>query len=164
MISLRTIFRGTLTRFIPAFILGTAIFYGIVSLSDHVSVGWLNLGVAYALVTVGYTAALAALLYRLRADADVSGRRSAVAGLLVPAAYLSGLVVLASQSQLSQNLLAVLIGAGLAIGMFFPWLKSAPVAALTDQEAQQLLEESRPEFGGLGEVRESSYAEGRQNK
>lgn len=164
MISLRTIFRGTLTRFIPAFILGTAIFYGIVSLSDHVSVGWLNLGVAYALVTVGYTAALAALRYRLRADADVAGRRSAVAGLLVPAAYLSGLVVLASQSQLSQNLLAVLIGAGLAIGMFFPWLKSAPVAALTDQEAQQLLEESRPEFGGLGESRRSAYAEGRQDE
>lgn len=164
MISLRTILRGTLTRFVPAFILGTAIFYVLVSLGDPVSVGWLNLGVAYALVTVGYTAALAALRDRLRADADVAGRRSAVAGLLVPAAYLSGLVVLASQSQLSQDLLAVLIGAGLAIGMFFPWLKSAPVAALTDQEALQLLEESRTEFGGLGEVRESSYAEGRQDK
>ena len=164
MISLRTILRGTLTRFIPGFILGTAIFYGLVSLTDRVSVGWLNLAVAYALVTVGYTAALAALRYRLRADADVAGRRSSVAGLLVPAAYVSGLVVLASQSLLSQNVLAVVIGAVLAVGMFFPWLKSAPVAALTDQEAQQLLEESRPEFGGLGESRRSAYAEGRQDE
>jgi hypothetical protein len=153
VISLRTILRGTLTRFIPAVILGTAILYGLARLADSLSVGWLNISIAYALLTIGYTAALAALRYRLRADADVAGRRSVVAGLLVPAAYLGGLVLLAPKGLLALNATAIAIGAVLAVGMFFPWLKSAPVPALTDQEAKHLLEESRSDFGGLGSAR-----------
>ena len=49
----------------------------------------------------------------------------------------------------------------LAVGMFFPWLKASPVPALTDQEAQHLLEESQSDFGGLSESHESAYAETR---
>ena len=164
MISLRTILWGTLTRFIPALILGTAILYGLARLADRASVGWLNIAIAYALLTVGYTAALAALRYRLRADADIAGRRSVVAGLLVPAAYLGGLVLLAPQGQLALNATAIAIGAVLAVGMFFPWLKPAPVPALTDQEAQHLLEESRSDFGGLGESRQSTNAQSRRGE
>ncbi|MBK9548738.1 MAG: hypothetical protein IPO52_06450 [Gemmatimonadetes bacterium] len=95
MISLRTILRGVLTRFLPAFILATAIMYGLASLADRINVGLLGLATLYALMTLGYTAALVALRYRLRADADVAGRRSVVAGLLAPAAYLGGLVLIA---------------------------------------------------------------------
>jgi len=164
MISLRTILRGTLTRFVPALILGTAILYGLARLADRLSVGWLNLALVYAFVTIGYTAALVALRYRLRADADVAGRRSVVAGLLVPAAYLGGMVLLAPQGQLAENAAAIAIGAVLAVGMFFPWLKAAPVPALTDQEAQHLLEESQSDFADLGESRQSAYAEIRRDE
>jgi hypothetical protein len=153
-----------LTRFIPALVLGTALLYGLVSLADRLSVGWLNLAVAYTFLTVGYTAALATLRYRLRADADVAGRRSVVAGLLVPAAYLGGLVLLAPENQLTQTAAAVLVGAVLAVGMFFPWLKDAPVPALTDQEAQHLLEEGRVDFAGLGESRQTAYADIRKDE
>jgi hypothetical protein len=164
MISLRTVLRGTLTRFLPALIVGTAILYGLARLADRLSVGWLNVAVIYACVTIGYTAALVALRYRLRADADVAGRRSVVAGLLVPAAYLGGMVLLAPQGRLAENAAAIAIGVALALGMFFPWLKAAPVPALTDQEAQLLLEESRADFRDLGESRESEYADSRRNE
>jgi hypothetical protein len=142
MISLRTILLGTLTRFLPALILGTALLYGMARLADQVSVGWTGLGIAYAKAVVGYTGALIALRYRLRADASVAGRRSVVAGLLVPAAYLSGIVLLRPTST--------------PVGMFFPWLKGAQVAALTDQEAQSLLEESH-DLGGLDRSDEAVF-------
>ena len=38
MISLRTILLGTLTRFLPALILGTALLYGLARLADRVVV------------------------------------------------------------------------------------------------------------------------------
>ena len=50
MISLRTILRGTLTRFIPALVLGTVVLYGLASLADRVSVGWLIIAIAFALL------------------------------------------------------------------------------------------------------------------
>ena len=146
MISLRIILLGTLTRFLPALIVGTALLYTAVSMLDRVTVGWTYLSVTYAWLTLGYTIALLALRYRLRADADVAGRRSVVAGLLAPAAYLCGVVLLTPDTPRGFDMAGLLIGAVLAIGMFFPWLKGAPLAALTDQEAQQLLDEGRPEF------------------
>ena len=159
MISLRTILRGVLTRFLPAFILATAIMYGLASLADRISVGLLGLVTLYALMTLGYTAALVALRYRLRADADVAGRRSVVAGLLAPAAYLGGLVLIAPHGALAYNAACVAIGAVLAIGMFFPWLKGPAVPALTDQEAQHLLEESRVDFADLDRSRASAWSD-----
>jgi hypothetical protein len=156
MISLRTILLGTLTRFLPALILGTALLYGMARLADQVSVGWTGLGIAYAMAVVGYTGALIALRYRLRADASVAGRRSVVAGLLVPAAYLSGIVLLRPTSTPGLYATGLVVGALLAVGMFFPWLKGAQVAALTDQEAQSLLEESH-DLGGLDRSDEAVF-------
>jgi hypothetical protein len=160
MISLRTILLGTLTRFLPALILGTALLYGMARLADQVSVGWTGLGIAYAMAVVGYAGALIALRYRLRADASVAGRRSVVAGLLVPAAYLSGIVLLRPTSTPGLYATGLVVGALLAVGMFFPWLKGTPVAALTDQEAQSLLEESH-DLAGLDRSHEAVFTERR---
>ncbi|MDZ4258654.1 MAG: hypothetical protein U0974_07670 [Gemmatimonadales bacterium] len=164
MISLRTIVRGVLTRFLPAFLLGTAIMYGIASRADRLVVGLLGLATVFALVTLGYAAALIAMRFRLRADANVAGRRSVVAGLLAPAAYLGGLMLLAPRGTLTFFGACVVIGAALATGMFFPWLKGPGIQTLTDQEAQHLLEESRSDLAGLGESRQSAYAEIRNDQ
>jgi len=161
MIPLRTILRGVLTRFLPALILGTGILYALAFLLDRVSVGWIGLATVYALMTIGYTGALAALRYRLRADADVAGRRSVVAGLLAPAAHVGGLVLLKSSSAPGVIVASAAIGAVLAIGMFFPWLKGAPVAALTDSEALHLLEESGANFADLDRSRAPANAKDR---
>jgi hypothetical protein len=82
------------------------------------------------------------------------GRRVARA-----AAYLGGLVLLAPRGALAFNAACAFIGAVLAVAMFFPWLKGKAVPALTDHEAQQLLEESRSDFAGFEPVTESAAAE-----
>jgi hypothetical protein len=156
MISLRTIVLGTLSRFLPALLVGTAVLFTVASMLDRVTVGWVGLAASYAWLTLGYTGALIALRYRLRADADVTGRRSVVAGLLAPAAYVSGMVLLGPQTTVGFTLASVMVGMVLALGMFFPWLKGAPVASLTDREAQQLLEEGPPHLSGVGQAGRAS--------
>lgn len=152
MISLRTIVRGMLVRFLPGLVVGTAVLYGLARLSGPVYVGWLRLAIANGKIAIGYAAVLVLLRYRLRTDADVAGRRSAVAGLLVPAAYLCGITTWAPLTSTGpfSTVAHVAIGAALAVGIYFPWLKRNAVPALTDQELRGVLGAGSEEWMDLG--------------
>ncbi|HRP08120.1 MAG TPA: hypothetical protein PLL69_06485 [Gemmatimonadales bacterium] len=158
MLSLSTILRGTLARFLPALIVGFSVIYALASLTDRTTIGWLPVVTAYVLVTLGYFLALMTLRFRLRADAGVAGRRSVVAGLLAPSAAFLGILGVAPNSELAAIVTFFAVGAALAVGMFFPWLKTSPALALTDQETQALLSETRPDLFDLdrAEVHESA--------
>ena len=140
MITLREILRGSLTRFLPGIALGVGILYGLARLNDRVTVGWLNLTLFFGVLTLSYLGALMAIRMRLRADAGVAGRRSFVAGILSPAAFLCGLVLFQPRTGTGLYTMAVCLGLVLGFGMFFPWLKPAASPALTDAEARALID------------------------
>jgi len=127
----REIVTATLTRFMPASILsavglvvGSTVWSGSTIPEEIV---FLPLMVVFLMA--GFGVSLEVLRRFLHPDADVSGRRSVIAGVLSPFAYV---LVAASVSQFSNIRGAMvaavsmgalaLVGAALPVIMFFPWL------------------------------------------
>lgn len=147
MVSLRDVVRGITTRFLPSCALGLVALTALlrISLGGPFTVGWSKILPQIVVLSAGYGAVLLLVRYRLRADADVAGRRSIVAGLVSPAALLCALVFIHPRSVVGFSVLSLVLGGAIAIAMFFAWLKPTPVMALTDTEARALLEDGRNE-------------------
>lgn len=123
-----TVRRGVLKRFLPASVGSLAILGAGLSLLGP------NLGLLQAMIlgleaislTFGFALGLTGLKRLLYSDAAVDGRRSVVAGLCSPL-YL-GLVSIFTQGHglFGIAALSTLVGAGIALAMFFPWLSRTP--------------------------------------
>lgn len=141
MISLRSIAKAVMLRFLPGYAMGVAALLTLGSLTGGVHVGWELLVLLCALACGGFGAMLAVLRFRLRATADVTGRRSLLAGVLAPPAMLTAMVAFRAYSQFGVVVIAALVGAAMALAMYLPWLKERSTPALTDEEASLLLAE-----------------------
>ncbi len=126
---------GTLTRFLPSSLLSVgaawALFgVGVDDLRDLLMLVLLFSG----LLTLGFGVGLEGLRRWLYPEADVGGRRSVLAGLLSPLAWLvasftveplEAIVGLGVGDFFYYAGLPGLVGVVLALGMFFPWLTPA---------------------------------------
>jgi hypothetical protein len=117
--SLRSVLRGTLTRFVPA---GALIAVPLVLLDLELETLGLA-GVTGATLAVGYFVALALMRHWLRADAGLEGRQSVVAGLVAPFALFCVLVIVGGVDFAQLLLYSILTGFSTATLMFFPWLR-----------------------------------------
>lgn len=143
MISLRDVLRGATTRYLPSCLVGLVALLALLRLilGGPMNVGWTNILPQMVVLAAGYVTTLILMRYRLRADADVAGTRSIVAGLVTPAALLCSLIFIRPTSAISFSALSLVLGGTMALLMFFPWLKAHAVPALTDEEARSLLSE-----------------------
>ena len=128
-VSLGEVTKGALSRFLPGSLIGLGWLTTValdLSVSDQVlaSTGGL-LGLAGAL-TLGFGLGLAGLRRWLFPDAKVSGRKSFVAGLLSPVAAFIGATLSGGLSGLEIPFVMALVGALMALGMFFAWLSPTP--------------------------------------
>ena len=141
MILLRSIAKAVLVRFVPGYAVGVAALLALGTAAGGVHIGWGLLFQLCAIACAGFGATLVALRFRLRATADVAGRRSLLAGVLAPPAVVTAMVVFRAYSQFGLLLTAALVGAVMALAMYFPWLKERSMPALTDEETSLLLAE-----------------------
>ena len=129
-LSIREVLRGALSRFFPASVLSMgAVGVAVGMPGPGQWLGWLMgvLGFAGAL-TGGFGLGLVALKRWLYPDADVTGRRSVVAGLLSPLAVFISVAVGSGLSQAQVPVVLALIGGVMAVSMFFAWLSPTPEA------------------------------------
>jgi cytochrome bd-type quinol oxidase subunit 2 len=143
MIKFGEILRGAARRFFPGAVVG-AIASGLAfGPLDYVASMWTRLIggslVAAGLATIGFVAAMALTSRRLRVDADVAGRKSAVAGFVAAGtafsilAFTSSFVVMTvsmfrlSPFHLGQMIaIPIVAGAVATLGVYFPWLSRTP--------------------------------------
>ena len=130
MPKVRDVLGSGLTRFLPGAVglLSAVLAYDVARgapfLGDRVLILLLE---SFGLV-VGYTAAARFLRARLRADAQIHGRRSVIAGIVAAAASYWGLMVLENPWHdmslffLSIVVAGVVAGIGGTLAVFFPWL------------------------------------------
>jgi Na+/melibiose symporter-like transporter len=114
---------GTFRRFLPGgilagFVLATAM---------GEPAGMILVALAEVVMAAGYAVGLGIMRPSLRSDAGVDGRRSVVAGLVAPAVLFSLLTLVGGTSLMGLMLVTILTGFGVAITMFFPWLRSSEV-------------------------------------
>ncbi len=131
-VSLRAVSKSALLRFLPGSLLSMA---GLgaamkVSVSTEVlaAAGGI-LGFA-GLMTLGFGAGLFALRRWLYPDAEITGRRSVIAGLLSPLALFIAAVMSAGLNSVQIVAVLFLVGVLLALGMFFAWLSPTPEGML----------------------------------
>jgi hypothetical protein len=125
--------KATLGRFMPASLLsllgsviGMAVLSGSTIPSEIIFVPMM----AVPLVA-GFGVGLEALRRFLYPDANLSGRRSVIAGILSPFAFFSVMVFLEQFGGAFLGLVAmVVIGVVLAVSMFFAWLTPTPADML----------------------------------
>jgi len=136
-LSLKTVLRGVLKRFLPS----SAISLGVLGSALGVS----GLGLLPLLaggLTLGFGLGMEGLRRWLYPDAKVDGRRSVVAGLLSPL-LLFGTVALIETTGLGPIGLAgftLLSGMIMALAMYFPWLTPTP-EMVQRSEVESLVDE-----------------------
>ena len=120
--------RGVLKRFFPASVGSLGVLGAGLSLLGP-SLTFLQvmlLSLEAISLTFGFALGLTGLKRLLYSDAAVDGRRSVVAGLCSPL-YLGLVSIFAQGSSLFEiAALSTLVGAGIALAMFFPWLSRTP--------------------------------------
>jgi hypothetical protein len=152
MSSIRDVFVGALTRFLPGAVLGFASIVVLFDLVSGIPVSVLQ----YPLIawtsalTAGFAAALLGIRSRLRADADVRGRRSLVAGFC-SAGALAAVGLLAQGLTLGAELaVGLALGSAVGMGMYFPWIRVSGISkALGGSRAERGLTSTRGQ-GALG--------------
>jgi hypothetical protein len=127
-VPLRVVVRGVLTRFLPA----SATIFGAFALTAVLgdpSRTWVVLrimGLEVGALTLGFGVGLEFLRRHLYPDAAVDGRRSVVAGFASPLSLLI-VSVFTQGSQIGRiATFSVVAGAGMALAMFFAWLRPTP--------------------------------------
>jgi hypothetical protein len=124
---------ATLTRFFPASLVGTAVllpFY-FSATSWEREAAWL-LGSFTAPAAVGFYLALVGMRRWIYPDADVRGRRSAVAGFVAPIAAFCANAVLRTHPLT----LSIAVGVVVAVLLFFAWLAPTPAEMRTGRNAR----------------------------
>ena len=126
MPAIREVLRATLLRFLPTTVVGSFALIFFMAGADlrSVSAGtYIELAVLLVAVAAGFGAGLTALRSRLRADAQLDGRRSVIAGMLGIVGLVAAMRGLPMGSS-SPHRLARSIGAMSAVLMFLPWVQS----------------------------------------
>lgn len=153
MITVRDIIRGALGRFYPGAVVGALATSLAIGPPSYLASIWPRLIggtlIAAGLGAVGFALALAAIRRRLRVDADVAGRKSAVAGFVAAGAAFSLLAFNSSFLVMTVSLfgfssayvvrtIAIPIIAGFAatLAVYFPWLSGSP-ERISDAEVER---------------------------
>jgi hypothetical protein len=131
-VSLSHVAKGTFGRFLPGSVVGMTVpalvldFMGPGGPLSFLDVILVQLTLAAPLV-LGFGLGLLALGGWLYPDADVSGRRSFIAGLVSPVAVLAGSWISGGFSTGSEGMVVTtLVGVILALVMYFAWLSPTP--------------------------------------
>ena len=129
---------ATLTRFLPTSLLSVGAVVALFEPGIHLSEFLIPVLVFTGLITLGFGVGLEGLRRWLYPEADVSGRRSVLAGLLSPLAWLAAFLIvepLGAIVGLAEFFFVGLVGVVLALGMFFPWLTPTMEADDVGEEA-----------------------------
>ena len=149
-IPMKDIATGALGRFLPGALttmVGAALILEFSVSGPVLGVVGGFLGIA-ATLTAGFGLGLFGLRRWLYPDANVSGRRSFIAGLMAPFALFIGATGAQSWNVLLLPVLLILVGMILALGMYFAWLTETP------EEMRGETREGDPSrLVGLGETR-----------
>ncbi len=118
--------KGTLARFLPAslVVLGPFLLQPFSNPAAWPPLLWM--AVTAGSLAVGFGAGLEGLRRWLWTDAEVDGRRSAVAGLLAP--LVSGIVTSGIDDPFAMAALTAGVGVAVAVLMYFAWLTETPRA------------------------------------
>lgn len=151
-ISLREVVKGTLTRFLPGSVIGMGVLAAIIPPLGLTKLRLLELLLLHEVgpLVLGFGLGLLGLHRWLYPDAEVTGRKSFVAGILTPIAMLGGGVLaglVGFVSQIQPSLLSFLVGFFMALAMFFPWLSPTPEEKRSDRyesDESDLLSPSAP--------------------
>jgi hypothetical protein len=163
MVTLRTILRGAVTRFLPTAALGSV---AILLAFDGKNVaairpaGWALMAGLLLAETAGFATFVARMRYRLETSADVEGRRSVIAGALGIVGLFVG-SIFAQGAGVPWALLIALISGAFAGGVtYLPWVRRAMSAQeLKSWEAVDVdaLTASEPENGPLAPSRRHHF-------
>lgn len=155
MVTLRTILRGAVTRFLPTATVGSV---AILLAFDGKNVaaiqpaGWALMAGLLLAETAGFAILLARMRYRLETTAEVGGRRSVIAGALGIVGLFVG-SILVQGAGIPWALLIALISGAFAGGVtYLPWFQRAMCAQeLESWEAVDVnaLTAGEPENGPL---------------
>ena len=127
-VSLREVAKSTLLRFLPGSLLsmgGLAAAMNLEASFDILAAAGSVLGFA-GLMTLGFGTGLIALRRWLFPDAEITGRRSFLAGALLPLALFIVAVLSSGLNSVQVAVVLVLVGVLMALGMFFAWLSPTP--------------------------------------
>jgi hypothetical protein len=133
--------RATLTRFLPASLLSLGTVFVVINASLLGSrvvdillmVFGATLG-AGVLLAGGYWTGLTLLRRWLYPDAEISGRRSIIAGLMSPLGLFISVVLGAGVRPAGAFLITFVVGLVMALAMFFAWLSPTPDLLSTSDE------------------------------
>ena len=128
MITWRQIFRGLLRKFLPAAAVTSLVLDVPSGSSSGASVSFVFLAIDLIALSVGYVSVLGALKSRLREDAEVTGRRSIVAGIASLGLIVAGAAVFRLGTPSVWESVARMVGFNFAtggivtLGLYFPWI------------------------------------------
>lgn len=144
MVSFREILRGTLTRFVPAAIVGQAVIIILLLAGEPYGLVWgdttILAGFTLALAA-GHLGALSAVRRFLRSDADVAGRRALISGLAAGAVHFGTAAALQDLTVTDGFPLGLESGAVAALLMFFPWIGRQQAAPVDVEIPREILDE-----------------------
>jgi hypothetical protein len=130
-LSLSTVAKGTLARFLPGSVIGTGALLAIIPPGGLGGLRLLDLLLFHQVgpLAIGFGLGLLGLHRWLYPDSEVAGIRGFIAGLFSPVAALGAgtLTMLLGMVPLPQPaLLSFLVGVVMPLVMFFPWLSPTP--------------------------------------
>ena len=127
-VSLGTVIRASLGRFLPGSILGLGSVFALLGLGPGEWLGAAAIfGAGVGALTLGFGLGLEALRRWLYPDAKVEGRRSFVAGLMAPvAAFVTAALAGSGGGYVAFAGLLFMVALITAVLMFFAWLTPTP--------------------------------------